>query len=65
MTYLCPRCGGTMVCISTASIPPIVSYVCYECGYESKKVSKNIEQKILPEYLWKAQWNKEEEEIKF
>ena len=38
MIYRCPRCGATMVCVSTASIPPIISYQCYGCGYFSKPI---------------------------
>ena len=38
MTYLCPKCGSFMNCISTLSIPSITKYVCSVCGYTSREV---------------------------
>lgn len=46
-----------MVCVSTASIPPIISYQCYGCGYFSKPVRETELTEILPEHLWQAQFS--------
>lgn len=54
--YLCPRCGNLMGCISTASIPPIISYECFSCGYKSKPV------KETPDYVTLPQWLRQEED---
>lgn len=52
MSYTCPKCGRTMFSISTASIPPIISYVCYACGYKSKPVFEKLDCADLPKELW-------------
>lgn len=56
MNYRCPRCGATMICVSTASIPPIISYQCYGCGYFSKPVREMELTQILPEHLQQEQF---------
>lgn len=48
-----------MICVSTASIPPIISYQCYGCGYLSKPVKETELIKILPEYLRQEQFSLE------
>ena len=45
-----------MVCVSTATIPPIISYQCYGCGYLSKPVRETELMEILPEHLRQAQF---------
>ena len=52
MTYLCPKCKNIMLCESTASIPPIISYVCYNCGYRSKPEKAIPNYVTLPPWLW-------------
>jgi len=52
VNYLCPRCRGIMTCVSTASIPPIISYQCYSCGYVSKSVKISPSSMTLPQWLW-------------
>ena len=47
MEYRCPKCGWRMVCISTASIPPITRYECLSCGYRSKE-TKDLSYIVLP-----------------
>lgn len=37
-----------MYCISTASIPPIITYQCYSCGYISKPIKEEYNCEILP-----------------
>ena len=59
MSYKCPRCGATMICVSTASIPPIISYQCYGCGYLSKPVRETGLIEILPEHLRQEQFSSE------
>lgn len=46
-----------MVCVSTASIPPIISYQCYGCGYLSKPVRETELIAILPEHLRQEQFS--------
>ena len=50
-TYLCPDCGSPMVCMSTASIPPIITYECFGCGYRSKPVKEMQSNVTLPPWL--------------
>ena len=57
MSYRCPRCGATMVRVSTVSIPSIISYQCYGCGYLSKPVRETELLEILPEHLRQAQFS--------
>ena len=64
MSYKCPRCGATMVCVSTASIPPIISYQCYGCGYLSKPVKETELIELLPEHLRQAQFSEPYKEKK-
>lgn len=45
---LCPKCNSIMICVSTASIPPIITYQCYSCGYTSKPIKEEYNCKILP-----------------
>lgn len=59
MNYKCPRCGATMICVSTASIPPIISYQCYGCGYLSKPVREMELTQILPEHLRQERFSSE------
>lgn len=56
MSYACPRCGATMICLSTASIPPIFSYQCHSCGYLSKPVREPELLEVLPKHLRQAQF---------
>ena len=63
MRYRCPRCGATMVCVSTASIPPIITYQCYGCGYLSKPVRETELLEILPEHLRQAQLSEPYKEV--
>lgn len=60
MTYLCPRCKGIMVCVSTASIPPITTYQCYACGYVSKPKKELADCLTLPRWLWSDEEKTEE-----
>lgn len=46
--YRCPKCNSKMYCISTASIPPIITYQCYCCGYTSKPIKEEYDCEILP-----------------
>ena len=48
-----------MICVSTASIPPIISYQCYGCGYLSKPVRETELIAILPEHLRQEQFSLE------
>lgn len=41
VSYTCPRCGNQMFAYSTSSIPPIISYNCYVCGYVSKPLQES------------------------
>ena len=61
MTYLCPKCRGIMCTISTASIPPIISYVCFSCGYKSKPEETLVHEEYatLPPWLWQDEDQKE------
>lgn len=52
MQYLCPKCGNFMICISTASIPAYISYVCMHCEYESKSTKEQPLYMTLPKELW-------------
>ena len=52
MIYRCPRCRGIMTCVSTASIPPITTYQCNECGYVSKPERELVDEMTLPRRLW-------------
>ena len=40
-----------MMCVSTASIPPIIRYQCLFCGYKSKPQSVLTQAEVLPEEL--------------
>ena len=64
MMYVCPRCGADMFCVSTASIPAIISYHCYSCGYLSKPVRENDDRVILPEHLRQPQFPRDKGEEK-
>lgn len=59
MNYLCPKCKGIMQCVSTASIPPITSYVCLSCGYQSKPEKEFVDYVTLPPWLWQDDDNEE------
>lgn len=62
MTYLCPKCKGIMFCVSTASIPPITRYECYQCGYKSKPETEYpYDYVTLPEELWSDENEKRED----
>ena len=50
-TYLCPNCKSQMFEIVNTSIPPIIFYYCFSCGYKSKSVNEICEVKELPEWL--------------
>lgn len=59
MNYLCPKCGSFMQTVATASIPAIVSYQCFACGYTSKS-SKELPLYItLPKELWSDEEEKD------
>ena len=48
--YRCPNCGNLMQCISTTSIPPIITYRCFSCGYTSKPIKEEWpDATVLPE----------------
>lgn len=49
--YLCPKCKSIMQCISTASIPAITRYVCFNCGYQSKPETEQLNYVTLPSWL--------------
>ena len=57
MQYLCPKCKSLMQCLSTASIPPIIRYVCFNCGYESKTIKEKDYAMELP-----VEWQSKEKE---
>lgn len=61
MSYTCPKCGMPMQCISTASIPPIIRYECFGCGYASKPVRETPYYAELPKELWQ-EGNDDEED---
>lgn len=46
-----------MVCVSTTTIPLIISYKCFGCGYLSKPVREMELIEILPEHLRQAQFS--------
>ena len=48
MRYKCPKCNNTMAVISTASIPPITLYECFNCGYKSKPIKQEYKEIVLP-----------------
>ena len=48
INYKCPKCNSIMICVSTASIPPIITYQCYSCGYTSKPIKEEYNCEILP-----------------
>jgi hypothetical protein len=51
-----------MVCVSTASIPPITRYECYSCGYVSKPEPEYLYSfTTLPERLWNDEEEKKED----
>ena len=52
MQYLCPKCGNFMINMSTASIPAITYYKCFNCGYESKHEKEHPLYMTLPKELW-------------
>lgn len=58
--YKCPKCKSIMICVSTASIPPIITYQCYSCGYTSKPIKEEYNCKILPIELRDEEVNKNE-----
>lgn len=57
MIYRCPKCGTNMLCVSTDSLPPIIAYQCYGCGYLSKPVREAEIVEILPEHLRQPQFS--------
>lgn len=57
MQYLCPKCKSLMQCFSTASVPPIVRYECFNCGYSSKPIKEKEYAMELPE-----EWRSEDTE---
>lgn len=59
MQYLCPKCGNFMQTISTASIPAIISYSCFNCGYKSKSEKEQPLYITLPKELWSEEENDE------
>ena len=52
MYYLCPKCGNFMQTISTVSIPAMVYYQCFNCGYKSKLEKEQPLYMILPKEFW-------------
>ena len=52
MQYLCPKCKSMMQCLSTASIPPMVRYECFNCGYVSKLIKEKDYAMKLPVEWW-------------
>ena len=59
MEYLCPKCKSIMQCFSTASIPPIIRYECFECGYMSKPIKEKDYVMMLP-VDWRSEDEKDE-----
>ena len=59
MQYLCPKCGNFMQTVSTASIPAIVYYQCFHCGYKSKSEKEQLLYMTLPEELWSDEEEKD------
>lgn len=62
MTYLCPKCKSAMVCVSTASIPPITTYECFNCGYASKPEKELLDYVELPPWLWQEEEMKDDKD---
>ena len=60
VNYKCPKCNSIMICVSTASIPPIITYQCYSCGYTSKPIKEEYNCEILPIELRGEEVKKEE-----
>ena len=58
MQDLCPKCKSLMQCLSTASIPPIVRFECFNCGYVSKPV-KEIEYAMELPIEWQCEGKRE------
>lgn len=56
MTYLCPKCGQPMVCVSLTSMPPRTLYRCWACGYNS------IPLQLLPDFVPLPVWLRSDEE---
>lgn len=52
MYYLCPKCGNFMQAVSTASIPAVTTYICFNCGYKSKPDKPATMYATLPRELW-------------
>lgn len=61
MQYLCPKCGHVMECISTVSIPAIIHYKCFNCGYASKCEREQSLCMTLPKELWSDDEGEENE----
>jgi hypothetical protein len=55
MNYSCPKCGRPLYCVSTASIPPHISYHCL-CGFASKTIREPFNLIPLP-----IEWYPEED----
>lgn len=60
MQYLCPKCGNFMQTISTASIPAIITYHCFCCGYTSKPERESPLYMTLPKELWSDEEKEDE-----
>ena len=58
--YLCPKCGNFMQIVTTASIPAITTYICFNCGYKSKPDKPATTYMTLPKELWSDEDNKDE-----
>ena len=65
MMYTCPECDQIMYAVSTASIPPILRYVCPYCGYASEPIKTRFDAIPLPLELRKnkeeSKWEREDE----
>lgn len=59
---LCPKCKGIMICVSTASIPPITTYQCLACDYVSKPEKELTNCVTLPRWLWSDEERAEDEQ---
>ena len=60
MQYLCPKCGNFMQILSTASIPVITTYICFNCGYTSKSEKEHPLYMTLPKELWSDEEDEDE-----
>lgn len=63
MQYLCPKCGNFMQTISIASIPTMVYYRCFACGYKSKSSKEQSLYMTLPKEFWSDEGTEDEVQL--